>query len=123
MNTNKNSNSYQKLRINLRKDCLNRNYRSFMGKDINLRQRLKEHVDDVKKRKLTTALASRAYEYNIEVDWNDAKVVRKVNNLKELKMAEKLAIFEGSKNGNVINERQSLELLQAWKFALKCGGS
>lgn len=85
----------------------------------NLRERLKEHDADIKNGKLITALARRAYEYDVKIEWEEAKVVRKVSNDKELKIAEEIKIFQGSERGRIINERQSLELLQAWKFALR----
>lgn len=63
----------------------------------NLKQRLKEHIEDIRKGKLTTALARRVYEHDIDVDWQEAKVIKSVCNMKELKVAEELAIFQGSK--------------------------
>lgn len=41
------------------------------------------------------------------------KAIKQVNNTKELPVAEELKIFEGSEEGKVINERQSIHLSQA----------
>lgn len=34
-------------------------------------------------------------------------------------MTEEIKIYEGSRNGEVINERQSLNLPQPWKYVLR----
>lgn len=83
----------------------------------NLGDKLLEHKRDVEKRVLSTALARRSYEQDIKIRWQDAKVVRQIHDLKELFIAEQLQIFTGSKEGSVINERQSIS--KAWKFVLK----
>lgn len=48
-----------------------------------------------------------------------AKVVKRVDDIKELAMTEEIKIYEGSRNGEVINERQSLNLPQPWKYVLR----
>lgn len=58
----------------------------------NLKDRLLEHKSDIKKGNLNTALARRAYEQNIEVKWNEAKVIQRVNNIKELHTTEVFSV-------------------------------
>lgn len=84
----------------------------------NLRERLKEHERDIKNGVLTTALAKRAYECNVRIGWQNAKVVKQLYDVNEIAIAEELQIFTGSNKGRVINERQSINISDAWKFAL-----
>lgn len=71
----------------------------------NLKDRLKEHEMDIMRGLQTTALARRAYKYDIKVEWGNAKLVRRVEDLKELSVAEGMKILKGSRGGEMINER------------------
>lgn len=42
----------------------------------NLEDKIAEHKRDIKKGNLTTALARRAYECNLEIDWNRTRVIK-----------------------------------------------
>lgn len=43
----------------------------------NLKDRLNEHEDNIKKGLLTTALSRRAYEYEVKIDWNSCESGKK----------------------------------------------
>lgn len=85
----------------------------------NLKDRLKEHETDIKKGLQNTAIARRAYEYDVKVEWGEAKVVKRVEDVKELPIMEGMRILEGSGRGEVINERQSVDLPLPWKYVIK----
>lgn len=87
----------------------------------NLKDRLNEHRADIKKGLQSTALARRAYEHHIKIEWERSKIVQKVRDIRELQTAEEIRILEGTNEGTVINERQSLNLPLPWKYALKHG--
>lgn len=67
---------------------------------------------------MSTALARREYKHNVEIRWQDAKVVKQVHDVKDLFIAEQLQIFRGSEKGSVINEKKSISISKAWRFAL-----
>lgn len=85
----------------------------------NLKNRLNEHKRDIRNGALTTALAKRAYEHDVKINWEEAKIIKEIHNMNELKVAEEVQIFLGIGSNKVINDKQSVELSNAWKFALK----
>lgn len=84
----------------------------------NLKDRLKEHKQNISAGNLTTALSRRAYEANVMIKWKEAKVIRSVTHPDELYTTEKLVIYEKSRHENIVNERDKEGLPTAWKYAL-----
>lgn len=56
--------------------------------------------------------------YNVKIEWENAKVVKQLHNINELTIVEEIQIFAGSHQERVINEKQSINLSEAWKFTL-----
>lgn len=84
----------------------------------NLNDRIEEHKRDIKQGKLTTALARRAYESDVNINWMEAKVIQRVDNWVELRVAEKVSIYRESQIENVINDKKREAISEAWKCAL-----
>lgn len=78
--------------------------------------RLSEHEREIKRGVLTTALAKRAYEYDVKIEWENAKIIKQLRDMNELTVVEEVQIFAGSDKGKVINEKQSINLSQAWSL-------
>lgn len=76
----------------------------------NFKDRLNKHRDNIIKGNLVIALAQRAFEKDININWQNAKIVKNIDNCKELLLREKLEIIKSNKHNNVINVRQANEL-------------
>lgn len=64
-------------------------------------------------------MSRQAYEYNVNIKWDQAKVISRVTDPGELYTAEKLHIYKRSQQEKVVNERDKEGLPTAWKYALK----
>lgn len=83
----------------------------------NLHDRLEEHKRDVRQGNLTTALARRAYENKVKINWNDARIIRNISDLVEVSTVEKLSIFKRSQTERIINDIEAVS--NTWKYALR----
>lgn len=85
----------------------------------NLEKRLCEHKKDVCKGRTTTALAMRALEFNIRVDWDKAKVIRPLIRDEHALLAEALEIYTSANKEDLVNINQPMkELPGAWKYLM-----
>lgn len=89
----------------------------------NLSDRIQKHKADIKNGNLRRALAERSYEHNIQIKWEDAKVLKSCNNLKEGLVLESLEIIQRGQYKNVINGKTSKDISAAWQYALRKTGS
>lgn len=65
----------------------------------NLKDRLKEHL---RKGNLNTALAQRAIEKDVTICWEEARIINKVQDHKDLFTAEKIEMLRCSKNNEKV---------------------
>lgn len=84
----------------------------------NFKERLTEHKENISKRNLNTALAVRVYEKDTKVLWQNARVIKNIQDHKALPIAEKIEILKNSQKENVVNIRQADNLSIAWKYAI-----
>lgn len=85
----------------------------------NFKNRLAEHKDNLCKGNLVAALAQRAYEKDVNVLWQNVKVIKNICNRRDLPIKEKIEILKSNKTEKIINLRQTNEICMAWKYAVK----
>lgn len=75
----------------------------------NFRDRLAEHMEDISKGNLNTALAQRMYEKkDTEVLWQDAQIIKNVQDRKTLPVVEKIEILKSGQTNIIINIRKQM---------------
>lgn len=84
----------------------------------NFRDRLVEHMEDISKGNLNTALAQRVYEKDTKVLWQDARIIKNVQDRKTLPVVEKIEILKSGQTNIIINIRQADGLSAAWRYAI-----
>lgn len=68
-----------------------------------------------------TVLAQRAYEKNVNILWNEAKIFKKVQDHKDLFITEKIEILKAKQNEIVVNSQLADNTSKAWKYIInKC---
>lgn len=85
----------------------------------NLKDRISEHKNNVRKGELCTALALRAYEKSVDIFWKDAKIIKNILDPKDLPISEKLHILKYNQTGKVINSRQADGVSEAWRYTIR----
>lgn len=53
---------------------------------------------------MTTALAKKAYENNVSINWQESRVTKQISNINELYTAETIQMYKGKPNAVIINE-------------------
>lgn len=82
-----------------------------------LNKRLPEHMRDLQNNVTTTALAQKALTNELQVNWNDAKVIHKEHDIKKGRIAELLTIYN-KRNDLIkpINKLDPTSINNAWKW-------
>lgn len=81
-------------------------------------RRIAEHKNDIKLARMSTSLVQEAYDKDIEILWNEAKVVKAIPLHMQPTVVESLEIIRRKSKEHLINDRLAWEPPQAWKFAL-----
>lgn len=81
-------------------------------------KRVEEHKKDIAQARLSTSLAQEAYSRDIEILWDQTKVVKPVPQHTLPTITESLEILRRKESENLINDRMAWEPSQAWKFAV-----
>lgn len=83
-----------------------------------LSKRLEEHKKDIEQARTTTALAQEAYSKNVNILWDEAKVIRNVPRRTQPVITESLEIIRRRTKEDLINDRLAWEPSDVWKYAL-----
>lgn len=95
----------------------NNNVHYYIGSTCrNLRTRLKEHKADIHAGRLSTALAIKAYEDSIIIDWNKARVIKQVNDAKGLMTLEAIQLERLAQNNLTIDDTTPVDLPASWRW-------
>lgn len=76
--------------------------------------RLSEHKRDISNANFSTALAKHFFEFNINIQWDQARVIRKYNKTEDIKTLEAIIIAKFKKKAHVINDNQPMKILCFW---------
>lgn len=67
---------------------------------------------------MTTALAKKAYENNVSINWQESRVTKQISNINELYTAETIQMYKGKPNAVIINDRQVDSVQKPWRYLL-----
>lgn len=84
-----------------------------------LAQRLQEHKSDIANARTTTVLALETYAEDLDVKWEEARIIKQIRNKKHAYTAETLEIFRRQQHENLLNDRTAVDLPAVWKYALQ----
>lgn len=87
----------------------------------NLSKKLAEHKRDIKHANLTTSLALEAYDKDLSIYWDDAKIIKKVNPGTKPIITESLEILKRIGTENLVNERTAWDPPDPWKYVFNKG--
>lgn len=75
---------------------------------------MNEHKQDVANTRLTTALATKAYEQDISIDWKNAKMLRSTYHMRGFTTLEAIEIERRAHKGITINDGSPIDLPDSW---------
>lgn len=86
-----------------------------------LTKRMNEHKQDIANARLSTALAIKAYEHDISIDWKNVKMLRYAYHMRGLTTLEAIEIERAAQEGNLINDSGPINLPDSWKWCARNG--
>lgn len=100
-------------RIPIREVQTNQNAAYALVTTRTLKKRIEEHKKNIAKAKLTTSLAVEAFSKDIEISWNQVKIIKLVPPHTQPVIMESLQIVKRKDSENLINNRIAWDLAQA----------
>lgn len=79
---------------------------------------IEEHRKDIRQARTSTSLTQEAYANNIDVGWNEARIIRNVPHCMHPIIVKSLEILKSKEKENLINDRLAWEPSEAWKYAM-----
>lgn len=83
-----------------------------------IRKRVNKHKRAIQQAKLTTVLATEAYQNDIAINWNEIKRIKHVPNRTKLIITETLEILKRADKEKLINDQTNWKPSIAWKYAM-----